>query len=303
MKGCHVSDDTLMLNQFRVAAGKVPGTEHTKPGEPFWKNCQDACRVEASDNAFVLVVCDGNGAQPHSEVGAILSAQLLARDIVDQIDKCTEAGVTVNIPEVLEEARLSLMHLFEDLGDHLLGSFSDNATRYMLATALVAVVTKTETVIAGIGDGYYAVNDELVELGPFAGNAPPYPVYGLTGSSLIEHAPELLRFTIHCMLPTDKVETLAIMSDGVKYLIEAQGTPMPKNPQARVPALAQFWREERFTKNPDNIRRQLALINIEVITNSPDGKPHLRTGMLKDDTTIIIVQRAVEAPVLPTEEQ
>lgn len=302
MEGSHVSDDTLMLNQFRVAAGKIPGTDHTKPGEPFWKNCQDACRVEASDNALVLVVCDGNGSQPHSEVGATLSAQLLARNIVDQIDKSVQSGIPIGIPEILEEARLSLMDLFEDLGDHLMGSFSDNANRYMLATALVAVVTKAETVIAGIGDGYYAVNDELVELGPFPGNAPPYPVYGLTGSSLLDHAPELLHFTIHRTLPTDEVETLAVMSDGVKYLIDAQGTPMPKNPQARVPALAQFWREDRFTKNPDNIRRQLALINIEVITSSPDGKPHLRTGMLKDDTTIIVVQRAAEAVVLNAEE-
>ncbi len=294
-------ESVLKFKQFCVALGKVPGTDHTRPGEPYWRNCQDACRVEAGVHALVLVVCDGNGSQPHSEVGALLSSQILARDIVKIVDSHVELGIDVVMSEVLEEARGSLLLFFQSLGEHLHGSFSDNATRYMLATALVAIVTEKETVIAGIGDGYFAVNDELVELGPFAGNAPPYPVYALTGSSLAAHALELLRFTIHRSVLTEEVETLVLMSDGVKYLIEAEGTPMPKNPHALVPPLSYFWSDERFVKNPDNIRRQLALINIETISSTPEGKPYLRTGMLKDDTAIVVVRRMPPDDTLPEE--
>ena len=134
---------------FRVGAGKVPGTDHTMPGLPAWKNCQDAYRVEINKHAIVIVVCDGNGSESNSEVGASLSAQLLARKIAEEV-KIREVFEPI---EILEEARCALMQLFLDLGEHLMGSFTENANRFMLATALVAIVTEEETVIAGIGDG------------------------------------------------------------------------------------------------------------------------------------------------------
>ena len=65
-----------------VAAGSVAGRMHRRLARPN----QDAVSWIRARRGVVLVVCDGCGGAPRSEVGAALGARLWSRALVERLD-------------------------------------------------------------------------------------------------------------------------------------------------------------------------------------------------------------------------
>src|SRR5688500_6106695 len=101
-----------------VAAASVIGREHRR----LDRACQDAFAIRQGERGVVAVVCDGCGSGAHSELGARLGANLVARCVAERI----EAGADLRDPAVwraaCDEVIARLASLVEDvsIGDHLL---------------------------------------------------------------------------------------------------------------------------------------------------------------------------------------
>jgi len=152
------------------------------------RNRQDAVFVR--DTSFALA--DGCGSCEQSEVGAMLAVRccsLLAERLVSD-------GVPLTSSEFLEQLQKLLLAELEkrvlDLGRDL-GLFS----------LLGACVTEEWTLLYGLGDGAFACNGTVTEIGPFENDAPPYLAYGAP----LQLAPLVL-------LPTTQVHSFALASDG-----------------------------------------------------------------------------------------
>jgi hypothetical protein len=123
-----------------------------------------------------------------------------------------------------------------------------------------------------MGDGAIAINGKLNQIPAYPNNAPPYLAYGL-------YKPEAINFEIRDLLPTSELESLLIATDGIDDLV-------------KVEDINQFWQEDRYFKNPDAIRRKLAILNRE--ETKPDwNKRELikRSGVLSDDTSLVVIRR------------
>ncbi len=277
------------MKEFEWAAASVVGNDHKKPF--VWKNNQDAFRVQVKDDRFVAVVADGCGSGSYSELGSRLGAHL-ATDALSKVDwTANESGLQVSLAFVRSEIVASLGRLVGEFG---VESRSHFVIEHFLFTIMALVVTPEKTFVLGIGDGVYAVNGEVKQIGPFPGNEPPYLVYGgLVKSSV---APELCEFAIHRTLPTAELQSVCIGTDGAGDFEKIAGLKMPVQPDPKkielVGPLSQFWEGGLFFKNPEALRRRLNLINNSAARpNWTTRETEIENGRLKDDTTLVVVRR------------
>ncbi|MGK7872822.1 MAG: protein phosphatase 2C domain-containing protein [Xenococcaceae cyanobacterium] len=271
-----------MKGLFEMAAGSITGRNHWLVG----KNNQDAYCSFSSESATIAVVCDGCGSGEHSEVGAKLGARLIVEaiaQILNQKIELWDTNPTDFWKQVMEDVLVQLEGVAKTIARrHPLSHIIND---YFLFTVVGVLVTASETAVFSIGDGVIAVNGKVTQIGPFPNNAPPYLAYSLCGY------PEWGHLQVHHQLPTQEVESILIGTDGVNDLIEAEARQLPGK-QEEVGAIAQFWQEDRYFKNPDMIRRRLSLINREV--TKPDWQAqHLvkEVGLLPDDTTLVVIRR------------
>lgn len=278
-----------MMDLFEVASGSVVGRDHVHIG----KNNQDAHCVVRDTGGVIAVVCDGSSSGKFSEFGARLGARLIATSLHDSLRAGRKA------PDALERARLDVLAQIRLLANVMGFSLSQTISDYFLFTVVVAILEPLETTIAAIGDGAYAVNGELVTLGPFPENAPPYLAYAITGSPLTHVEPGSIRFQPHSVVPTADIQSLIIGSDGVGDLDTCRERNLPGR-QECVGPLSQFWENDRFFKNPFILGRRLNLINPPRPTiRVRDGVIERSEGLLLDDTTLVAVRRKA---VITTEE-
>lgn len=276
-----------MKNLFEIAAGSVAGRNHQLAG----KNSHDAFCCLFEEEAIIAVVSDGCGSGRHSEVGAKLGARLLAASIYENVKRLSQRISVDNFFLYWERVRQDVLAQLRVLTNAMGGSFSENITDYFLFTIVGAIITPRVTFIFSLGDGFICVNGEITQIGPFPGNEPPYLAYGLTGSSVIDQHPELLQFQVYPTLPTKSLQSLLLGTDGVKDLVAAANRRMPGKNELFGP-LSQFWEKDSYFKNPDMVRRRLALANRDV-TSLDSGSFSLtkEPGLLPDDTTIVVIRR------------
>lgn len=291
-----------LKDMFEIASGTVIGRDHRLAG----KNNQDAFYCFASDELIVAVVCDGCGSSPHSEVGAKLGAKIVATEIQNTLsDRSTQCisslrkddwefilSCVYNKP-FLHQIEASALGMTDGSSDQEF-EFTRIIADYFLFTVVGVVITKRNVVVFAGGDGIYAVNfwtDGLIRpLGPFPGNAPPYPAYGLIGPA-INCDPKLLGFKLQTLQLTDDVSSVFIGTDGVIDLAEATQINIPGRNELVGP-LSQFWENDLFFKNPDALRRRLSVINSDVSKPLWEEKRIQRfNGLLRDDTTIAAIRR------------
>lgn len=279
---------------FKCSNGSVVGRDHILAGRPN----QDACRMIRSDKCLVAVVCDGCSDGLHNEVGAQLGANLIAKALYDQLQ---HYGYSLPNSES-KESYVFWEHIRQDVLTTLRvavrgmgGSFSWTVGNYFLFTVMGAVITQSNTIVFSLGDGLYAVNGEPTRIGPFPGNAPPYLAYGgLVESSLADTSPRLLKFQIQCWTDTSNLQSLLIGSDGLVDFMEAKDKKLPGK-QEMLGDLSQFWTEGKYFKNPDMVRRRLALANRECTIPDWENKRLVReAGLLPDDTTLVAIRRKEE---------
>lgn len=262
-----------MKSHFESAAGTVPGMRHIAAG----RNNQDALRVVETTSATVAVVCDGCGSAARSEVGAWLGAELIASAVARRCE-----GRRSFETSILEQVQHELLDALRMMGARFGGDAVRAVSEGFLFTVIGAVVLADETVVFAAGDGMFAVNGEVVVIGPFAGNAPPY-----LGLSLIEKRPlpenglKILR-----RLPTAEVGSLVVGSDGVGDLVDGDRIV------SDLPVFADFWDDDAFFSNPDALRRRLAKLNQPRRDIDWERRRVRKTAaILDDDTSLVVIRR------------
>lgn len=300
-----------MRDLFELAGGSVAGRDHALVG----RNNQDAFAWHQDERCTIAVVCDGCSEGAHSEVGAQLGARLLVRAIEDRFWEYATNPYDatrrepIDIPEFWEEVRSAFLG---DLGT-LIPRMANLAVKgdrivldYFLATVVGALLTERYAYVFSVGDGVIAVNGAVETLGPFPGNAPPYPMYvGMApGAAMEERTKFRLRPPIALREPFSfshekekgegggaGVQSLLLGTDGVGDLIAAEQRMLPGKEELVGP-LAQFWTEDKYFRNPDMVRRRLTLINREAVgIDRASGTLVRSPGLLPDDTTLIAIRR------------
>lgn len=270
-----------MQGTYELAQGGVRGRDHRQSG----KNYQDARHVIQTPEFTVGVVTDGCGSQPYSEVGAHLGARIVASAVYDEFVLTSEwhtiDGSTNPSWKTIQEKVLRNLHYIAQIsGGEEYGRF---VLEYLMFTAIGVVIGPEESFFFGVGDGHVIVNGVSIQIGPFEGNVPPYLSYGLVKSEI---KPEDLEFKLHRRLPTAELEHFLIGCDGVTELEGTMDRIVPDTSDPVGP-ISQFWTNDRYFKNRDNVRRRLTLVNGGV-------NPAPGAGLLPDDTTLIVGRRKKE---------
>ncbi|MCL1470218.1 protein phosphatase 2C domain-containing protein [Argonema antarcticum] len=263
-----------MQEQFELAAGSVKGTEHQRLG----KNNQDGYySINLQGKNLIAVVCDGCGSGQHSEVGAKIGARLLVETIRRSLPYREGFWQDIHAKVLMQ-----LRNFAQGFGDNL----ADIVNDYFLFTVVGILIIPEGAFIFAIGDGVFAINREVVQLGPYANNAPPYLGYGI-----LDEVNQNWQFQVHRTLPISEVKSILIGTDGVSGLIKSESLNLPGKSEM-VGEISQFWREDRYFMNSDNIRRRLSLINREVTYPNWEERSLLKQGgLLPDDTTLLVIRR------------
>ncbi|WP_437513171.1 protein phosphatase 2C domain-containing protein [Sorangium sp. So ce1099] len=266
---------------FEIAGGTVTGTDHLAVGRPN----QDAYAFRAEGGCLAAVVCDGCGSGARSEVGAALGARLVTEQVLGALRR----GADVESPETWEEVRRGTLAPLRAVAGGMGGRLADVVSTYFLFTAVGLAISGDTACAFSLGDGVIALGDELLRLGPFARNEPPYLAYGLLDRPPGGEAP---RFTVHRAFPSSALRTALLGTDGALDLLESASRRLPGG-GGEVGPLSTFWEDDRYFRNPDAVRRRLALINRSVARPVwKEERMEREGGLLRDDTTLVIVRRA-----------
>jgi hypothetical protein len=158
-------------------------------------------------------------------MGAVLGSRLA----VEAFLRGMEAGEDPAGPAFRARARDELV---AELGRLARGMGEGALAECLLFTVVGAAVGPGGGCLLSIGDGVAAWNGEVLRMGPFPENAPPYLAYAL--------ADPALGFEAHRSGP---VEHLLVGTDGL----------------ADFGRLGEFWTDGRYFRNRDRVRRRLAL--------------------------------------------
>jgi hypothetical protein len=267
------------MKEFLVTGGSVPGTEHTRPGQPSWTNNHDAYQIRRiGEDVLIGVVCDGCGSAPHSEVGAKIGAEMIVREfeaVHGDVSKESFANILISISFKVTSSLNAIAHHMSDRPAAVL-------VNYFLFTIMGFMVTREHTYVFSCGDGVYAVNGVVTVIPEYARNAPPYLTYACETLAMHEYTTCI---ELRECIPTNELRSLLIGSDGCKDLIVAEKNTVPGRDEP-VGSILQFIDSGTYSVNPDAVRRRLALMNREHVI---DGM--IRKGLLPDDTTLIALRR------------
>lgn len=259
-------------HDFAIASGSVTGRNHRNIN--LHKNGQDGLAVIRTEQATVAVVTDGCGSSKDSEVGAKLGARLVANTVSDHISDFGE----VLWDEVLEDVLQTIDSTARLMG----GNYRQTIEDYFLFTIVGVALTDETADFFALGDGVFAVNNNIYQLGPFPGNQPPYAAYGLLAGRLEPDmkAPNL-EVVASCEL--EALQSFAIGCDGVMDLIAAEHMSLPGMSE-QVGNISQFWDDPNYfdPNKPDLLNRRLRLISRDWPRKDPEP------GLLPDDTTLIV---------------
>jgi hypothetical protein len=256
----------MTLSRFEIAGASVVGAAHRRTG----RASQDAWAVHRGSECLVVLVADGCGSGARSEVGAALGVGLLGEAIRRRLD----AGGSVDDPTMWRAAELDLLASLRVLAGAMGGCSRSLVADTFLFTVVGAALTAERAAVFAAGDGLFAVNGELTEIGPFPGNQPPYLGYGLipgTPATSIE---------LRAAIDTAAVDSLLLATDGALDWDPAAGE------------LAEIAADDACFANPDGLRRRLARQSREVVRPDWEARVLERSGgRLADDTTVVAIRR------------
>lgn len=261
---------------FEVAAGGVSGRSHIAAG----KANQDAYALRVESFGLCGVVCDGCGSGKRSEVGAALGSRIICENVLAEII----ANNSIHEEKTWERIREKTLETFKTLSTAMGEPVAHIVADYFLFTVIGIAMSREGVVIFGIGDGAFAFNGEIVHLGPFPGNAPPYLGYGLLGSGPA--------FTIHRDCALETFESALLATDGIDDYLANIGKTYPAGRGELLRPVSSFWEDDKYFQNTDALRRTLTLVNREVQRPIWNEKRLLKeAGLLEDDTTLLAVRK------------
>ena len=283
----------MILDYLQIAVGSVIGKDHITSGKCLiGRNNQDAYAIHRSPNFIAAFVNDGCGSGKHSEVGAWIAANALARGAaLHYRDRPDESNPAAILPRLREDVLAQIRLIANTFG----GSFSQTINDYFLFTTVGILITPSAVQIVAIGDGIFALEPfksfevaaTLHDLGPFPNNAPPYLSYGLVETSI---NPDLIKFKVVASMYTAFFGGAIIGSDGVADLDRVADEKIPGTKED-VGSIWQFWEDDSFYTNPDALGRKLRRCNAEVKRlDRESGRIITHNRLLPDDTTLISVR-------------
>jgi len=194
------------------------------------------------------------------------------------------------LERVRQDVLAHLRIVANDLGD----SLSQVVNDYFLFTVIGTIITRYSAVVFSLGDGLIAINQEIIKLDSGENNQPAYLAYGLVDSDQVSIVRSKLSFQIHRIIAIDDLDSILIATDGVNDLIASSRESLPGRSDI-VGELNQFWQEDKYFQNPDQLRRQLTLINRESrVLNRQLMSIKTEFGHLSDDTTMIVIRRRLK---------
>ena len=256
------------MNAFHLLQGSVIGREHARVG----RNNQDAAVARRRPDAIAAVVADGCSSGRFSEIGARLGATFLAEHLA-----ATRPEDAAGLDASARALRAFLRSLSLDLLQRDPAGLAAAVHDHLLFTVLGAVVTPARALVFGVGDGVFSLNGEATVIDPGPDNAPPYIGYDLLPSREAGGERAGTAFTVHLDVPTAKVQTLLVGTDGLVDLMQRAHEPL-KNGEPQG-GLAQFEVDDALFKSPLLLQKRLVVI----------GEANRR---LRDDTTVIVLRRA-----------
>ncbi|MFO0589194.1 MAG: protein phosphatase 2C domain-containing protein [Polyangiaceae bacterium] len=256
-----------------MAAGSVAGRSHALAG----RGGQDGYVVRQRGNRIVAVVTDGCGSSEGSEIGAWMGGHL----VCSALERGMESGRSGD--ELWGEAMRDCLGALGRVANDMGGEIDEVVRRFFLFTVVGFVCDGERASLFAVGDGVLALNGEVVNIGPFPGNAPPYLGYGLLGRRA---EVEVIR-----EVAADEVESAMIATDGAGEWDRIERARIPGGDEV-VGGLERFWREDRYFENPDALRRRLSRMNRRVCrTLWEERRTVQESGLLEDDTTIVVLRR------------
>lgn len=285
----------MITTQFNIAAGSVIGRIHKELG----LNNQDSFIYGSTGDLLVGIVCDGCGSGKHTEIGSRLGSRLLLKKILHRLGlsslnrglflsslidfskqtrkeylekELSKFGeqLLIEIKDIVDAQILS-----NSIDEEYLKEFYQLINDQFLFTILGFIVTPKDTYIFSAGDGIYAINDKITVL-ESKDNFPLYYSYNLL--NITPEKKDLFRIKVNESIPTEKLNSLLIGSDGLNDFINKEGN------------LDQFWKDDSYFKNFDKIRRKLFLMNKENV-KIINGSIEKQQGLLSDDTSLIVIER------------
>jgi len=275
-----------MRKIFSIAGASIQGRSHRETS----KNNQDSFYY-LNENELIGIVCDGCGSGKQSEVGSKIGASIVANEIKRVMGKANkEAGPEILLKQVKGNVSAQLLILANSMGDNIRQVIND----YFLFTIVGFFNHGDEIVFFILGDGVIIVNGEIMEIGSFENNEPPYLAYSLCDTSL-KNEKSALDFKIIKVIKADDFKSALIGTDGVMDLINSNGKKIPGKIEL-VPEIEYFWEEELFFKNPDLLRRKLSLINKDSVKYKRNSEGLVQdvikeNGLLEDDTSMLVLKK------------
>ena len=248
------------ISEVRAATAAVTGAHHRRTG----RNGQDAAAAwtgvvaGTGEAAGAVVVCDGCSAGASSEVGARLGAELVIAAAAREL-----AG-GARPPAIWPAVHDHVLGALDRLAAAMPGDRARVIHEHFLFTIVAAAYRGDEVVVWAIGDGAYAIGGRARVLGPFPENQPPYLAYALLGAAA---AP-------HLELADARCGSVLVATDG----------------PAEV-GLGAFGGVERYLRNPDALRRHLAVLARGDEQIDWDGRRVARSAAaLQDDGAIALLR-------------
>lgn len=226
---------TALPTRFPIATASVPGSEHRR----LLRNNQDAVAVRRTESSLAVVVSDGCSAGRATEVGAQLSAHLLANALVS-IGEPSWAAVDGALVSVLTRLAALTAELAPDV------QRADTVHHFLLSTTLAALIAEGSTFVFAFGDGIVGINSELSCIDA-PHNAPDYLAYGL----LADRTP---RPCFARSLATSELEFLLLATDGARPFL---GSTATAGCAPNGFGIERIRTEALFYRNPSWLQRQL----------------------------------------------
>lgn len=277
---------------FLSSGGTAPSSNNIVYGYPN----QDAFVVIQDEDRVIAVLCDGCHSSHSSELGSKWASRLIAEKVRRYVSRYLDLTAETIDPErlghLLERVRQDTLAQMRMMALEMGDSLSRILDEYFYFTIVGAIALPSGGVVFNLGDGVYSVDDELIQIGPFPGNEPPYLAYGIVGSKPTDSDPSLLRFNIQKVIPAGEFDHLMIGSDGVADLATRFERKIPGQNKLVGP-ISQFWQEDIFMRNEDMIRRRLTQIGQAACRYNKERQAMVNeAGQLADDTTIVVIRKA-----------
>ncbi len=239
-----------------VATGTVAGRVHRRLARPN----QDAVSWIRTQRGVVLVVCDGCGGAPRSEVGAALGARLWSRALTERLDAGAAADAAL-----FEAAGDDVIAHLAALAAAMAADPSHVVVEHFMFTSLAAVITAETIAVHAVGDGVIVMGDTVRVVGPFPDNQPPYLAQALLGER-----PHGMTW----IADPREIDRVAIATDGAGAL----------------PDLGDLAVDIVF-RNPAALTRRLSLLAEDAVEIDWDARRVVRRPALLDDDTTIAMAR------------